>query len=246
MKTAERKKYKIIIAVVLLLFLVGAVACFCRTHQNNDLGNAVLEINSSPVYEEELLFYMEESRAEVVAHFQREYGLTFGEGFWQTEVDGTTPEEYLRALAVENLTLAKVVQLQAQQRGIIDDVSYDPWKAEFDAGGGSQQPYGISSFDFRQFYDYRQSQIALALEKAMTGVDFLATEADLRAFYDENKEYYRDSEDDEPVRYQSYETVKDAVISQYYHRCYIETVKEWAATAEVDYFHPYYEEVCLE
>lgn len=233
-------------AVILSLLLVGMVIYFCLARQNNDLGDAVLAVNGSPVSEEELLFYMEESRAETVAYFQQKYGLTFGEKFWQTEVDGTTPEEYLRTLAVENLTLAKVVQLQAQQRAIIEDVSYDSWKAEFDADNGSQQVYGISSFDFRQFYDYRQSQIALALEKAMTGVDFLATEADLRAFYDENKVYYLDSEDGEPVRYQSYEAVKDAVASQYYHRCYIETVKEWAANAEVEYFHPYYEEVCLE
>lgn len=232
------------VMVCLFGFLVcrGAVAVFLSQEIQNP-AEAVLRINGVAISSGELLFYMERSRAETVSYFQRTYGLEFGENFWQTEVGGSTPADALRERAVEALIPAKVIQIQAQRRALVHEISFDNWVMEFEVGDKEPSAYGIANFDFRQYYDYRQSKISLELEKALIGTEFGASEDDIRAFYEKEKESYRDSEDDEPPHYLSYESVRYAVMAQYYHYRYVVAVKSWVAQAKVEYVHPDYEKV---
>ncbi len=137
------------------------------------VSSAVVTINGERIGSEELLFFISKHRSEAVIHFRGK--LEFGEGFWDAEVDGITPKQYIAEQAVNELRRIKSIQLMAQKAGISKKQSFKNLQKSFAEENKTRSQgsnYGMNKFDFEQYYDYYVSKLSLELLNYMSSRDF--------------------------------------------------------------------------
>ncbi len=216
---------------LLLIFSVVFITAILPVFSKNPV---VVKIDSFNVRKDELLFFIQKKRAETASYFNRQYNLEFGKDFWKTKVDGTTPLEYAKNSAANELARIKVIQSLAVKYGLTDDVSFESIAEDFGATGGiiKDETNGeVFTQEFNRFYDYYISNLEIAVKYKVIENEVEFTEDDLLALYKETKQNYvypSIEGEEESKELKPFEEVKDTVLNLYCNRAFERIVSETA------------------
>ena len=179
---------KNLLKLIVVLFAIVFALCGC-----GDETATAFCVNKIEVPKDELVFYMRRSSDVVVAKAEEEYGLDgTASGFWDEKMGETTPLEFLKETAKEEIVRSKVILLEAKKYGFKAPLTYskqqEAWKKDNDdrskKAEAGETLYGAT---LRSFYTYLSLISSEAESKLKTGLK----EDEIIAVSDqEMKEYY--------------------------------------------------------
>ncbi len=113
-----------------------------------------------PVYQEEVELFKVSCRAEAIRHFTRHHQLPYKKGFWEQEVDGQTPQDYLTMLSLKALLPYKIQQAWMIKHGLLDRWDWGSFNAQYQAYNRQRQIaqadskvlYGPVSLSLKDYY----------------------------------------------------------------------------------------------
>ncbi|MCL2003073.1 MAG: peptidyl-prolyl cis-trans isomerase [Oscillospiraceae bacterium] len=197
-KKAEKTVWWIVAAGILIVAASTVIAYFGMARPEIE-DPVVATVNGEPVTFDEMTMVMGNFRVETAAYFFSRYGLEFTQGFWETEVDGTTPLEYIKEKALDFLVEKKVQQQFIRRRGLIGDFSHSAFlkaletenarRGETIAQGGVV--YGVERFDPMTYYDYLFINQVQSLLTERGDELFPVSYSDIERFYEENKSNFK-------------------------------------------------------
>ena len=217
------------------LLAVTALTLFACTKKEDAGKTALFTVNGEVVTQAEIDYFKGKLRAEVLNDYIEKYNIEYTENFWQTEIDGKTPEETLNELAREESIMAKIQFVLMREEGIYDDITYEGLykKAEaFNNENASKQGVvGIKSIKMSQFYSYYLQNGIMELKNIYSEEKLKPTEEEIEQKIIELNEEFENSEDE--VLVQDYENVaKDKLKTEKY-EAYIAELRKNAEIKEV-------------
>lgn len=161
-----------------------------------------LSINGLAVTEDEYRRMLNTQIYQVSKELSEEYGLQSGGGFWEKDAGGVPAYQVLADRTVEALKRYRALYGIAQERGYVEDISYEALlkrveaenedRAEKIANG--EPVYGLSSFTVDLFLEYEADAIRTRYcdDPASPGMEI--PEAELQAEYEAGREtlFHRD------------------------------------------------------
>jgi hypothetical protein len=162
-------------------------------------GDVPLTINQHDVSRPEFIWFMEQERTGVFEYFKSTCNLEVGKDFWTHDCAGTTPRALLQARTVDRLTREKVEQILFQELGLIEDFRYSNFlenleklnRQREEADRKGEVIYGPVRYTQLQFYGHWKATLQLEAKKKLARDKPVATDQELRAFYDTVKEKFR-------------------------------------------------------
>ena len=119
---------------------------------------AVATVNGEVITEEEFEYFRKKYKSQVLNECLENFSVQYTEDFWQTEFDGTTPEEILYDRALEECVRAKIQLVLMKEEGIYDDITFAGLRAKAEAfneeNANKEGVVGIKSIQMSQFYSY--------------------------------------------------------------------------------------------
>ena len=217
------------------LLAVTVLTLFACTKKEDAGKTALFTVNGEVVTQAEIDYFKGKLRAEVLNDYIEKYNIEYTENFWQTEIDGKTPEETLNELAREESIMAKIQFVLMREEGIYDDITYEGLykKAEaFNNENASKQGVvGIKSIKMSQFYSYYLQNGIMELKNIYSEEKLKPTEEEIEQKIIELNEEFENSEDE--VLVQDYENVaKDKLKTEKY-EAYIAELRKNAEIKEV-------------
>lgn len=217
------------------LLAVTVLTLFACTKKEDAGKTALFTVNGEVVTQAEFDYFKGKLRAEVLNDYIEKYSIEYTENFWQTEIDGKTPEETLNELAREECIMAKIQFILMREEGIYDDITYEGLykKAEaFNNENASKQGVvGIKSIKMSQFYSYYLQNGIMELKNIYSEEKLKPTEEEIEQKIIELSEVFENSEDE--VLVQDYENVaKDKLKTEKY-EAYIAELRKNAEIKEV-------------
>jgi len=181
---------KCVLFLVLLCLISMLMGC------QNDGKKVVLQIDDISVSKAELEMAMSKKRTDVILYFGETYRESqFDEAFWtKTYGDNNEkPIDVLKQKAVDEITNNLAVLLCAKEAGIISSVSYEDilemYAQENEARKEDLEKgeviYGVTSFEFRDYYDWLLSNCKMQLRNRLSES---VTEQEIRDYYEKEKE----------------------------------------------------------
>ena len=167
------KKF-VLFAALPLLFSILLVSCADNSSNktSDSAGTSpVAYVNDETVTENELNYFKDRLRANVMNQYIGEYSCAYSDDFWATTFDGKTPQETLDKQAFEECVKAKLQLVLCRDYGIYDDISYgtfyDEAVAYNEAHSGKQSAAGVESISLTSFYTYYLNNGVLELKNRM-------------------------------------------------------------------------------
>ena len=126
MEKKFRKKYTYIISCILICCIGVSIIIF--------FSGSPININKESISKEEFKLFVDNQKAYIESTYRSKIqsNLDYNK-FWSYEIEGTTPKKELIKRASELAIRAKVIQLWAQEEGIIEDISYDKFYKEWES-----------------------------------------------------------------------------------------------------------------
>lgn len=144
--------------VICILFSLIFLLLFASCNDESDKISAVATVNGEEITEEEFEYFRKKYKSEVLNDCLEKFNTEYTENFWQTELDGVTPEELLYERALEECVRAKVQFLLMKDEGIYEDVTFAGLKAKAEAfnkeNENKEGVVGIKSIQMSRFYSY--------------------------------------------------------------------------------------------
>jgi hypothetical protein len=174
--------------VTIAIFLFG-LSSFAQ-NTKVEVG-AAFYVNGEPISKEEFCHFSSQERASVIQYFRDKYKIDYGNDFWNTCCEGTTPAEFLIKRIIDTLSYIKIQQIQAKKRGLIIDISYSKFLNELNAENtrravakkNNTPIYGPVQYSDMVYYNYRFSNLVIQLKTKLNDELFKVTEEALVAFY---------------------------------------------------------------
>lgn len=146
------KKVVCVLLSMLLVILLASCA------EEKKITSAVATVNGEEITEEEFEYFRKKYKSEVLNDCLEKSGAKYTEDFWQTEIDGVTPEEILYERTLEECVRARIQFLLMKEEGIYDDVTFAGLRAKAEAfnkeNENKEGVVGIKSIQMSQFYSY--------------------------------------------------------------------------------------------
>ncbi len=194
----------------------------------------VLTVDDEPVSAAEYKLVMEGRTAEVTNYFYAKHGLADQAGYWKDDGKPANPIRTLRDLVTTELRGIKTVQRLAKAKGVTADISYAVFREDFlkenarraKALEKKEVIYGPKIYKERPYYYFRQTDLGQALLEVFSKEPENAIpEAEIAAFYEENKELLAGK----PL-----EEVRGRIVSALQKKKYEQWVKDQTAQAKVE------------
>jgi len=158
---------------------------------------AVMTINGEPVSASEYLLIMERQKASVYLFFKEHQNLDDRPGFWSEEMGPDGPLAKLRNATLEELIRVKVNQGLAKQKGLIQDVTYAAFRADFTSENARRVKalsagdvvYGPRQYREATYYYKRFGDLVYQLTHA------IGKEQDQKTRNKAIEQYYEDNKD---------------------------------------------------
>ena len=217
------------------LLIISAFSLFSCA-KKEDAGKAVvLTVNGEAVTQAEIDYFKGKLRAEVLNDYLEKYNIEYTENFWQTKIDGKTPEETLDELAREQSIMAKIQFVLMREEGIYGDITYEGLykKAEtFNSeNAGKQGVVGIKTIQMSQFYSYYLENGIMELKNIYAEEKLKPTEEEIQQKIIELRDGAESSPDEQLV--QDFENVAtDKLITEKY-EAYITQLRKNSEIKEV-------------
>lgn len=177
MEKKFRKKYTYIISCILICCIGVSIIIF--------FSGSPININKESISKEELKLFVDNQKAYIESTYRSKIqsNLDYNK-FWSYEIEGTTPKKELIKRASELAIRAKVIQLWAQEEGIIEDISYDKFYKEWESKRSN-----LNSNSIWEYYTYKQDEMKRKIKEILKKE---VTEEDkLQDYYNENLDNYK-------------------------------------------------------
>ena len=185
------------IAVIVIFILTAFLFVACQSTANDTSSDTlsddfvVFTINGEPVTFRELNNSVLHVRGNVISSSIVQGANLADEDFWHTPINGITPAENLIQEAIDRAARIKIIQMEAMEHGLIDDISYSGFMAallqenmrrqtEIEQGGII---FGPQSYSEELFFDIQASELEENLNRWLAPL-MGATEEELREFYE--------------------------------------------------------------
>ena len=214
---------KLIIPFLLILSL-----CSCGVGGPAEFEPLNAYINGEPVSWEEIDYFEDQYRSEVMSKFIFEYDAVPDENFWNTPVNGITPERYLYNITKEEVLKAKIQLILCRENKIYDDISIEYFyqlKENHNKTFVNNETIGINKIPYA-YYDYYIDNGVMELKNILGETTLAPTDEEIKNKIISVKEKYPDKTEDEQLS-----IAKDIVVEEKYD-AYIEKL---CAEAEVDW-----------
>lgn len=224
---------KNLLKLLVVLFAIVFVLCGC-----GDETATAFRVNKIEVSKDELVFYMRRSSDVVVAKAEEEYGLDgTANGFWNEKMGETTPLEFLKETAKEEIVRSKVILLEAEKYGVKLPLTYskqqEAWKKDNDERSKKAEAgetlYGAT---LRSFYTYLSLVSSEAESKLKTG---LKEDGIIAVSDQEMKEYYATHPDYSTGDNSDFESNEQNIYTWIFNEKFEEYVDNLVNKAEIEY-----------
>ena len=214
---------KLIIPFLLILSL-----CSCGVGGPAEFEPLNAYINGEPVSWEEIDYFKDQYRSEVMSKFILEYDAVPDENFWNTPVNGITPERYLYNITKEEVLKAKIQLILCRENKIYDDISIEYFyqlKENHNKTFVKNETIGINKIP-DAYYDYYIDNGVMELKNVLENSTLAPTDDEIANKMISVKDKYSDKTQDEQLS-----IAKDIVVEEKYD-AYIEKL---CAEVEVDW-----------
>ncbi|WP_018757691.1 peptidylprolyl isomerase [Paenibacillus terrigena] len=194
----HRMNHKRLLLTIMILLTTGVTAAFARGcwSSTDRAGEAIATVNGVPISMAEYDRAIRTNTSRIIQYFRDTYQAEQSEGFWTKAYDGEIPAEMLKKKALEDSVKIKVRQLLAKEQGVLQDVSYQGFLQQLEqenerrtqAINRHQVVYGPAQYDENTYWEYVQTNAALAVKRNMQQSIMQQGESALRSFYDEHRE----------------------------------------------------------
>lgn len=178
---------------VLAAVLILNTGCAGQEKSTQQADDAVLYLGGEAVSEEEYGMLVQEYCNEISMQYTTDE--VNSEGFWETQIDGSTPYERLEEIVREKLRYNYALKKLALQMEVVEDYSYEDlvssMKEENESReAASEQDYGLTGYDEASYYKYWYSNLETEVTGALIQKEIEIAEEDCRDYYDSNQAEY--------------------------------------------------------
>lgn len=178
-------------AAVLLVVLVTLLVCALFPRQEQ-----IVKIGDNSIGAEEMRIYLNSSRADVIMRYTAK-GLANDENFWNTEVDGVTPMEEWLQISLDDCVYDNMIRIMAKEKELSESVSFDSLLADMkkenkrraEAVANGEVIYGPQEYSIDTYLQITLANLYAAMQKEFIA-SYQPTDAQLQAYYEENKDVY--------------------------------------------------------
>lgn len=216
---------KLIIPFLLILTLCSCSSIYSPAAELEPL-NAY--INGEPVSWEEIDYFEAQHRSEVMSKFILEYDAVADDDFWETPVNGTTPQQYLDKIVKEKILKAKIQLILCRENNIYEDISIEAFwqmKEQYNKTFVNNETIGINKIP-DAYYDYYIDNGVMELKNILGETTLAPTEDEIESKMISVKEKYPDKAEEEQLS-----IAKDMLVEENYD-AYIENL---CSEAEIDW-----------
>lgn len=182
--------------LVILLIVIAVIMGIFRSQGGSAREFDVAMVNSSPIGIKEYKAAILHDRAKVFAYFQATYGAEDGPDFWESNLRGEVPLEWLKKAAMKTVVANKAEQLLAQEQGLLQDPSYSIFLDDLEKENERRKRdvedgrpvYGPLRYEEEDFYMVRQAHLRAELKKKKT---MQVDPAEVSRYYQEHLEDFR-------------------------------------------------------
>lgn len=213
---------------LIIPFLLILTLCSCGVGGPAEFEPLNAYINGEPVSWEEIGYFEDQYRSEVMSKFIFEYDAVPDENFWNTPVNGQTPQQYLYNLVKEKILKAKIQLVLCRENKIYEDISIDHFyqlKENHNKTFVNNETIGINKIPYA-YYDYYIDNGVMELKNILGETTLAPTDEEIKNKIISVKEKYPDKTEDEQLS-----IAKDIIVEEKYD-AYIEKL---CAEAEVDW-----------
>lgn len=197
-KPSKLKKRYYLIAALLVLMVIGLLSRMNMGHGSHMAmdNERVVTIDGEGVSMREFELYLSKNTGDIYHHFYQNYGVEDGEGFWQGSYGNEQPLTLLKEKALKELLKVKTEQIIAKEEGLTKDISYEAFLLNYNAENERRKKavanneviYGPVQYEEAQYYFYLHNYMLSELKDMFQKEGHKATEADIAAFYEREKE----------------------------------------------------------
>ncbi len=185
-----RIKYLLTLAAAVGILAAGGWAVW---HSKD---KPVLRIDSYTVTQAQFQNTMQEYRANTYSYFAEKYGVQDGPDFWETAYDGVTPLDYVKEQAKTDLTEKAVRLSMLAENDILTEISYADFQKNREQENKQRKAavaqgkviYGPVEYGQREYEIYILSNKQIELKRILEQSVLQSSEAELRVYYEKNKE----------------------------------------------------------
>jgi parvulin-like peptidyl-prolyl isomerase len=189
--------YKHIVNVLLIAVCLIVSSAKANAGDINDL-DTVAMVGSNPVLYGEFNLIAMQKRSEIIRLYRNKYKLNYDANFWQTKVDGMTPDEALKKSVMDTLISIKAQQIIALELGLVDQISFSYFlnaleeenHRRHEAKNNNQVIYGPVTYSPTIYYNYIFSNMVLRLKETLAVKQFKITDHVLKCIYEADKDAY--------------------------------------------------------
>lgn len=170
-----------------------AILMFSCNKVNTDI---VAKVNNYPISMSELRYWMLLQRAEVYNYYYREYGINDSDDFWEEKIEGKSPLEMLKELALEKAVRIKIQQILALEKGIVDQIDFNQIISKMEGENLRRKEkvekgeviYGQLEFTERTYFALEFDKMLLKLKPELLKSELNPSEEELELLV-KNKEF---------------------------------------------------------
>ncbi|MDF2652411.1 MAG: PpiC-type peptidyl-prolyl cis-trans isomerase [Paenibacillus sp.] len=191
-------KNKIVVLSIGSIVIIAAAIAGIYTYAKDRPSTIAAYVNEQPVTKQEFHLYMQDQIAAVAAYFYQQYGVGVDRNFWDKSFNGETPQELLKTKTMSKLISAKVMQQLAQQRHIVNDISYPAFLQQLEEENRRREKavlakeviYGPTKYDEKQFLSYSLGRMDEKLQEIFENEMSQVSEETLLAQYESDKDKF--------------------------------------------------------
>lgn len=215
-----------------MLLLAFSLMCACAkqpAEPTSEISAEYARVNGEIITYAEAKYFEDKYRAEIIGDFLSEYTLEYSDTFWDTEINGTTPQRTLEKRVLAETVNAKIRLVLMREHGIYDDISFTSLREKAEAfnraGESGQNKAGLRSIPLNSFYTYYIQTGDMQLEQLLGKTLLAPTENEISE--------YIESESDTPgfaADADARSIAADALVSEKYE----EYISELIDNADID------------
>lgn len=230
----RKKKQMLLVAVGVIAVLFAAALVYAGIRGSTGLE---LTVGGHKIGAEEYLQCVKAVEYDTKVQLQQKYDAEYGEDFWKGKYGEQYGYEILAENAVERLKYIHAVYDIAEEKGDLEDGSYDAaverWKAENDSRkekvASGEVVYGLKEYSFDQ---YQQYEISILKETFCTDTEreeMKLTEEEIREHYNSRDWIFGEEEEKADL-----ETARIAVERELREQKYDEIIMQKAVDSQVE------------
>lgn len=166
---------------------------------NEFIEGNLLTIDGKEISQEELLFFLQQARSQVLMHFTRDYGTRLDSNFWYEACDEYPPIQMLKEQAITALAKVKALHQMMQQYDVDVYSDFNDFTIEWNRVNKEREwavkegrvIYGPIAYKKKDYYSHSFNTGVLKLRRAMERDILKIPKSVQRNYYEQNYNSFR-------------------------------------------------------